>query len=92
MLNLRVLIAFINKVAPETKNTWAESLNKTIDPSKCPICSEPNQCAQEVAKATCKTPEACWCMTTTFSAELLAQVPAEAVKKACICARCTSKF
>jgi len=27
-------------------------MNKVIDPSKCPICSEPNQCAQEIAEVT----------------------------------------
>jgi hypothetical protein len=47
-------------------------MDKVIDPSKCPICGEPNQCAQEVAKSTGKPQEPCWCMTATFSSELLA--------------------
>jgi hypothetical protein len=38
-------------------------MDKVIDPSKCPICGEPNLCAQEIAKATGKSPERCWCMT-----------------------------
>ena len=41
-----------------------------LDPSKCPICGEPNQCAEVIAKATGKPPETYWCMTATFSAEL----------------------
>ena len=63
-------------------------MTKVIDPSKCPICGEPNQCAQEIAKATGKPPEACWCMAATFSADLLDRVPEEAQNKACICAMC----
>jgi len=53
-------------------------MDKIVDPTKCPICGEPNQCAQEVAKATGKPQEPCWCMTATFSAELLDRVPTEA--------------
>ena len=52
--------------------SWSnDSMDKVIDPSKCPICGEPNQCAQEIAKVTGKAPERCWCMTATFSSELL---------------------
>ena len=65
-------------------------MNKVIDSSKCPICAEPNQCAQEIAKATGKPPETCWCMTATFSPELLDRVPEEAKNKACICSKCAS--
>ena len=69
-------------------------MDKVIDPSKCPICGEPNQCAQAIAKATGKPPEACWCMTAPFSeklsAELLDRVPVEAQNKVCICSKCFS--
>ena len=63
-------------------------MTKVIDPSKCPICGEPNQCAQEIAKVTGKPPKTCWCMTATFSSELLDRVPEEAKNKACICEKC----
>ncbi|PUE17200.1 cysteine-rich CWC family protein [Limnohabitans sp. MMS-10A-178] len=66
-------------------------MNKAIDPIKCPICGEPNQCAQEISKASGKPPERCWCMTATFSSELLDRVPEEAKNKACICAKCASQ-
>jgi len=63
-------------------------MDKVIDPSKCPIFGKPNQCAQEVAKATGKPQEPCWCMTANFSVELLSKVPIEAKNKACICEKC----
>ncbi|MFN4898953.1 MAG: cysteine-rich CWC family protein [Burkholderiales bacterium] len=65
-------------------------MDKVIDPSKCPICGESNQCAQEIAKATGTPPERCWCMTATFSPEVLDRVPVEAKNKACICSKCAS--
>jgi len=66
-------------------------MDKVIDPSKCPICNGANQCAQEIAKATGKPQEPCWCMTATFSAELLDRVPEEAQNKACICKTCVTR-
>ncbi len=63
-------------------------MSKLIDPSKCPICGETNQCAQEISKATGRPQEPCWCMTADFSAELLDRVPEEAKNKACICETC----
>ena len=65
-------------------------MDKVIDPSKCPICGDPNQCAQEIAKATGTPPERCWCITATFSSEVLDRVPEEAKNKACICSKCVS--
>jgi len=61
-----------------------------LEALKCPICGEPNQCAQEIFQATGKPPETCWCMGATFSAELLDRVPEEAQNKACICEKCVS--
>ena len=66
-------------------------MDKVIAPSKFPICGEPNQCAQEIAKATGTSLEACWCVTATFSAELLDRVPEEAKNKACICEKCVTR-
>lgn len=60
-----------------------------IDPCRCPLCGQPNSCANEIARATTGVPRApCWCTTVRFAPELLAQVPAEAQRKACICAAC----
>jgi len=60
-----------------------------IDPCRCPLCGQPNACANEIARAGTGAERApCWCTTVTFAPELLARVPAEAQRKACICAAC----
>jgi Uncharacterized protein conserved in bacteria (DUF2237) len=38
-----------------------------IDPTRCPICHEPDVCAMEMAKATGSKPERCWCMDGVFT-------------------------
>jgi hypothetical protein len=60
------------------------------DPSRCPLCGEVNRCAIEIARETGQPPSPCWCMEADFSAELLARVPAEKRRLACICARCAA--
>ena len=62
----------------------------TIDPTRCPICHEPNVCAMEKAKATDTKPERCWCMDAVFTPEVMDLVPEQAQGKACICAKCAS--
>lgn len=60
-----------------------------VDPCRCPLCGQPNACANESVRAGSgaeRTP--CWCTTARFSPELLARVPAAAQRKACICAAC----
>jgi hypothetical protein len=51
-LNLQAPTTFTNKFIIETMSKLAQSMDKVIDPSKCPICGEPYQCAQEFANAT----------------------------------------
>lgn len=55
-------------------------------PAQCPLCGESNQCARAA------DPEAtdCWCKAETFPQDLLARVPAAAVRRACICQRCVT--
>ena len=55
-----------------------------LDPSRCPLCGESNQCASVA------DPEAtdCWCVGEKFPDELLERVPEVAVRRACICQRC----
>ena len=53
----------------------------------CPLCGEANECAAARA-GTFDTP--CWCTSATFSAELLAAVPAAASGRACICRGCAA--
>jgi len=57
-----------------------------IDTGKCPLCGQPNDCA---VAAGCD-PESCWCMMVTMSSTALASIPAEALGRACICARCAN--
>jgi hypothetical protein len=61
-----------------------------IDPTRCPLCDEPNACAMEVAKATGNKAERCWCMDAVFTPVVMDQVPDEAKGKTCICAKCAS--
>lgn len=56
----------------------------------CPLCGEPNRCAMEQQRLTGQPQPPCWCTQVDFSAELLARVPAEAARKACICAACAA--
>jgi hypothetical protein len=63
-----------------------------LDPSRCPLCGEANRCAMEVERETGLEQGPCWCMATDFdfSPELLARVPTEKRRLACICARCAA--
>ncbi len=60
----------------------------TFSPEKCPLCGEPNDC-QSATQSDCKGP--CWCMKEIFPPELLARVPKEARRCACICRRCLAE-
>ena len=62
---------------------------KTFDASRCPLCGQPNDCQLCTADAY-KGP--CWCFHAKIPDELLAQVPADLLNKACICRACVMKF
>jgi hypothetical protein len=53
-----------------------------VDPAVCPLCGEPNRCGAAAGAASC------WCFTATIPDRVLAELPAEAVGVACVCARC----
>ncbi|GAC1606327.1 MAG: hypothetical protein NVS3B2_13680 [Ramlibacter sp.] len=59
-----------------------------LDPSRCPVCGQPNQCAMETQKATGLAQLPCWCTHVDISRELLARIAPEQQGLACICARC----
>lgn len=63
----------------------------TVDPTVCPLCGAVNQCAMEIAKATGKPLECCWCVDAVFTSELLKALPEEERGKACVCAKCADK-
>ncbi len=57
----------------------------SFSPELCPLCGQPNEC-QLAKQAGCKGP--CWCMKEYFPPELLARVPEETRRCACICKCC----
>ena len=68
--------------------TATPSSTPAVDPCRCPLCGQPNACANEVARTTGQVQPPCWCTTVDFTPELLARVPPEARRQACICAAC----
>jgi hypothetical protein len=66
-------------------------MSAQVDPTRCPICGQPNRCANEVERETGLAQPPCWCTTVDFNGELLARVPAEAVRLACICRACAAR-
>ena len=52
---------------------------------QCPICGGPNGC---VPAAAGSFEVNCWCKQATFNADLVARVPLDLQRKACICRRC----
>lgn len=63
-----------------------------FDPAHCPICGGDNRCAMEIERETGVQQLPCWCVSATFDPELLAQIPADAEGKACVCAKCLDRF
>lgn len=61
-----------------------------IDPTICPLCGSTNMCAMEVAKATGKPVERCWCVDAVFTPEVLKALPEDAKGNACVCIKCAA--
>lgn len=59
---------------------------KAMDQSKCPLCGEPNSCAQ-VGKRSGEEVE-CWCGKVSIPESVLANIPVEARGKTCVCRMC----
>ena len=55
-----------------------------IDQKRCPLCGETNGCGMAAGKGDC------WCKGVKIAAEVLAEIPAEARERACICERCAT--
>jgi hypothetical protein len=58
-------------------------------PERCPLCGQPNDC-QLCTTAAYKDP--CWCEAADIPDELLARVPTELRRNACICRACVARF
>jgi hypothetical protein len=52
------------------------------------MCGQANRCAMEIERETGVKQGPCWCTNVDFGADLLARVPPEAQRQACICAAC----
>lgn len=61
------------------------------DPTRCPLCGQSNQCAGQIERSTGSMQPPCWCTTVQFEPALLARVPSEARRKACICHACATQ-
>jgi hypothetical protein len=55
-----------------------------LDPSICPLCGKPNDCAQADGRTRC------WCFEVQIPAEVLARVPAPLRGVACVCRCCAT--
>lgn len=51
----------------------------------CPLCGSQNQCAPANAG---RFDVECWCKSAVIPPELLQQLPASLMDKACLCPRC----
>jgi hypothetical protein len=57
---------------------------RAIDPARCPLCGEENDCGMAKGKWTC------WCHTMTIPQDVLDRVPPEAQGVACVCRACAT--
>lgn len=70
------------------QNTTDMPSPTVTDPTRCPLCGQPNGCAVEAERASGQPQPPCWCTQVAFAPALLAQVPPAARRQACICRAC----
>jgi hypothetical protein len=66
-------------------------MTQALDPTRCPLCGQPNRCAMEIERETGEAAAPCWCTPAEFATDLLARVPPAARGRACICAACAAR-
>ncbi len=57
---------------------------KPVDPTRCPLCGEDNDCRMARGDSTC------WCVSMQVPKEVLDRVPLEAQGVACVCRFCAT--
>lgn len=62
------------------------SADRPADPARCPLCGQPNGCALTEGRPI----ESCWCLTARIPEDVLARIPAERRRQACVCSRCAA--
>ena len=77
-------------VFPVPPNPRPGPMTASADPRYCPLCGQPNLCAMELARRTGLPPAPCWCMAQTIDPDTLAQIPLQALDKACLCPACAA--
>ncbi|OUR65904.1 hypothetical protein A9Q79_02670 [Methylophaga sp. 42_25_T18] len=60
-------------------------MTETINEKLCPFCQSSNHCMAHEAQT-------CWCSKTKIEKGLIALVPPEKKKKACICFSCNQTY
>jgi Cysteine-rich CWC len=56
-----------------------------IDPNRCPLCGEGNECG--IAAGS----ERCWCFSAIIPEDVLGSVPEQARDAVCICQKCAKQ-
>ncbi|WP_349572131.1 cysteine-rich CWC family protein [Azotobacter salinestris] len=64
-------------------------MNSKADPQQCPLCGNPNTCAQPNPSQVQTT---CWCFSKTISPAVLKAVPTDLRDRACLCPRCLQRL
>ncbi len=59
-----------------------------VDPRRCPLCGQANQCAMEIERATGVKQASCWCASEKVPPELLERIATAERGQACLCAAC----
>ncbi|MDT3709136.1 MAG: cysteine-rich CWC family protein [Pseudomonadaceae bacterium] len=59
-------------------------MSEPVDPPRCPLCGQPNQCAECDPGAQ----QPCWCMSATIDQDALERIPPALRNQACLCPRC----
>src|SRR5689334_21833433 len=83
----RPVPAFSHRTIPcMTSSKLCAAMTNSFDPTRCPLCDEPNNCQR------CLGSPACWCSQFRFPKDLLALVPPEQRDLACVCRACVIVF
>lgn len=59
-------------------------MTQPVDPTRCPLCSNANECQLAAGRATC------WCFYIRVHADVLARVPFDTQGLACVCRQCAT--
>ena len=56
-----------------------------MDPMRCPLCGDENECGMAMGA------EKCWCFSAVISEDVLGRVPEQARDLVCICEKCAKQ-